>query len=221
MTSHNQKRPILLLLLLNANILCLLASIAIALTSYVKPVRWSWRLGTDEWHAVQCDMGRVTFFFTTISNHFRDVPQEIDRFAFAYLDTIPRSGNFGFGSKQGHSGSPITELSPLESQLRTDITTLIESTPQTDHFRAQLGQLLLIRGWTWMMFPIWLIILPLLLFPLLALRSGPILRWKRRRNNRCVHCGYSLNALESNRCPECGQIVSAPPQKIAPSEPRT
>jgi hypothetical protein len=214
MPTSRPKRSIFRLLLLNANVILLLAIIAIALTSFFRPVRFSWRLGPQEWHAVQCTTGRVVVYITTISNHFHEVPEEIDRFAFAYLDSMPRTGNFGFGKKKGHSGSSISEMGLLGGDLRTDITALIASAPNTEHFRAQLGRLFLVRGWTWVMFPIWIVMFPVLIVPLLALIAGPWRRWRRRRGNNCIHCGYSMQALPTNRCPECGHYAESTNEEL-------
>lgn len=54
-----------------------------------------------------------------------------------------------------------------------------------------------------------------LFYTLLALTTislfRHIQRTRRRRLNRCTHCGYALQAIRINTCPECGQ--SAPPSR--------
>ncbi|MBN8598705.1 MAG: hypothetical protein J0L78_13625 [Planctomycetes bacterium] len=35
-----------------------------------------------------------------------------------------------------------------------------------------------------------------------------LVRWRRARNGRCVHCGYSIAGLSSEKCPECGWEVA-------------
>lgn len=52
-------------------------------------------------------------------------------------------------------------------------------------------------------FPFWLIILPLLIWPALAVVTGS----RRRRRTaalQCFHCGYDMRATP-DRCPECGR----------------
>ncbi len=36
------------------------------------------------------------------------------------------------------------------------------------------------------------------------LGTPAFVRWRRRRRNLCLECGYSLAFLTENRCPECG-----------------
>jgi hypothetical protein len=53
--------------------------------------------------------------------------------------------------------------------------------------------------------PFWL---PFVLFaacPTLAFVRGPLRRYRRRRRNQCVACGYSLIGNLSGTCPECGK----------------
>ncbi|MGD8452548.1 MAG: hypothetical protein PVJ57_12075 [Phycisphaerae bacterium] len=53
--------------------------------------------------------------------------------------------------------------------------------------------------------PFWSLFAVLLFIPLLAFVSGPVRRWRWRRQGRCLHCGYNLTGLAELRCPECGQ----------------
>ena len=57
---------------------------------------------------------------------------------------------------------------------------------------------------SWLIFPFWLssgLLLTLMAIPVVR---GPLLRWHRLRNGRCLVCAYNLRGLRSNRCPECG-----------------
>ena len=40
-----------------------------------------------------------------------------------------------------------------------------------------------------------------------AFVRGPLRRWRRRRKDSCVRCGYDLQGNESGVCPECGTEV--------------
>jgi hypothetical protein len=44
-------------------------------------------------------------------------------------------------------------------------------------------------------------------YPTIAFIRGPVRRWRRRRRNECVHCGYVLKGLPEPKCPECGSEV--------------
>ena len=57
---------------------------------------------------------------------------------------------------------------------------------------------------SWLIFPFWLssgLLLTLMAIPIVR---GPLRRWHRVRNGRCIECGYDLRGLRSDRCPECG-----------------
>jgi len=43
-----------------------------------------------------------------------------------------------------------------------------------------------------------------LIYPAVAFARGPCLRFNRRRQGRCLKCGYSLIGNTSEHCPECG-----------------
>lgn len=38
-----------------------------------------------------------------------------------------------------------------------------------------------------------------------AFLRGPVRRWRRRRRNLCIHCGYNLTGNTTGRCSECGR----------------
>lgn len=50
---------------------------------------------------------------------------------------------------------------------------------------------------------------PLILgaYPAVAFARGPLRRYRRRRRNQCVTCGYSLVGNVSGACPECGRRI--------------
>jgi hypothetical protein len=52
-----------------------------------------------------------------------------------------------------------------------------------------------------------IVALPACVFMLSASYFRPFRRWRRRRKNQCVHCGYDLNGNVSGVCPECGTKV--------------
>jgi len=45
----------------------------------------------------------------------------------------------------------------------------------------------------------------LIAFPCHCLIQGPITRYRRCKNHRCIECGYDLTGNTSGTCPECGQ----------------
>ncbi|MHC4696715.1 MAG: hypothetical protein ACYTFA_08240 [Planctomycetota bacterium] len=53
-------------------------------------------------------------------------------------------------------------------------------------------------------FPFWAIVVPLSLYPCMALVRGPVRRRHRRLTGRCLTCGYGLTGNVSGICPECG-----------------
>lgn len=53
-------------------------------------------------------------------------------------------------------------------------------------------------------FPLWPLPFALAVYPALVLLRGPVSRYRRRRQGRCVRCGYNLTGNRSGVCPECG-----------------
>ncbi len=56
-------------------------------------------------------------------------------------------------------------------------------------------------------FPAWPMVLILSAYPVWAVVRGPMLRRRRRKTGRCIHCGYDLTGNESGACSECGEVV--------------
>ena len=44
-------------------------------------------------------------------------------------------------------------------------------------------------------------------YPTIALVSGPLRRWRRRKRGECVNCGYNLTGNVTGVCSECGQAT--------------
>lgn len=51
---------------------------------------------------------------------------------------------------------------------------------------------------------LWIVVLVLGFYPVVALCRGPVRRFRRRRRGLCVKCGYNLIGNTSGICPECG-----------------
>lgn len=71
----------------------------------------------------------------------------------------------------------------------------------TDSTGVKPGRLLRI------VFPLWLPMILLLIYPTIRLCLGPVRQGFRMRRGRCGRCGYDLRANTTNTCPECGQVV--------------
>jgi hypothetical protein len=63
------------------------------------------------------------------------------------------------------------------------------------------------RNWLNIRTHLWLPLVLLLIYPAIAFIRGPVRRWHRRRNNRCVACGYDLMGNVTGICPECATAV--------------
>ncbi len=55
--------------------------------------------------------------------------------------------------------------------------------------------------------PLWLPVVLLAAYPALAFARSPRRRWRRRREGRCLACGYDLTGNTSGVCPECGEAT--------------
>ena len=56
-------------------------------------------------------------------------------------------------------------------------------------------------------FPLWWLVVAGAAYPVLAFIRGPLRRYRRRRRNLCLHCGYNLTGNVSGVCPECGRAL--------------
>ena len=57
--------------------------------------------------------------------------------------------------------------------------------------------------------PFWALSVLLAIYPGIVLVRSPLRRRRRRRENRCLHCGYPLVGLPEPRCPECGRPAAS------------
>ena len=56
--------------------------------------------------------------------------------------------------------------------------------------------------------PIWLLFIGFAAYPMLWITTrGPLRRFRRRKRNRCLKCGYDLTGNASGICPECGTAI--------------
>jgi hypothetical protein len=52
--------------------------------------------------------------------------------------------------------------------------------------------------------PLWGPLVLFMIYPCMAMISGPYRRYRRRRGGLCIRCGYNLTGNVSGVCPECG-----------------
>lgn len=57
--------------------------------------------------------------------------------------------------------------------------------------------------------PIWFVLLATGGYPMWLLFHGPVRRWRRRRRNLCIHCGYNLTGNTTGKCSECGATLNS------------
>ena len=55
--------------------------------------------------------------------------------------------------------------------------------------------------------PLWIPIVLMSTYPVLAFIRGPVRRWRRRKKGLCIKCGYNLTGNVSGMCPECGEDI--------------
>ncbi len=65
--------------------------------------------------------------------------------------------------------------------------------------------------------PFWIPTVVFALYPCLAFLRGPVCRWRRRKRNFCVLCGYNLTGNTSGVCPECGASVATAARAPTPT----
>jgi hypothetical protein len=69
-----------------------------------------------------------------------------------------------------------------------------------------------LRNYVELSVPLWMLLAATLIYPSTVLVRGPLRRFRRRRAERCIQCGYRLRGLvEPVRCPECGLAVDDQP----------
>ncbi len=65
--------------------------------------------------------------------------------------------------------------------------------------------------------PLWMLLLLFATYPVVVTTRSRFVRWRRRRNGHCRHCGYDLTGDTTGRCPECGIAIEA---AVAPARRR-
>lgn len=53
--------------------------------------------------------------------------------------------------------------------------------------------------------PLWILVIVLLTYPVVAFVRGPLRIYRRSKCNQCLQCGYDLTGNTSGVCPECGE----------------
>ena len=111
------------------------------------------------------------------------------------LDVSVKDGLVGFHllNMPGKSNLKSKFRTPLSYDPLPSGRTLYVSSVSTGMYRN-----------SWLIFPFWLSSSLLMTLMAIPIVRGPIRRWHRERNGRCIECGYDLRGLRSNRCPECG-----------------
>jgi hypothetical protein len=64
--------------------------------------------------------------------------------------------------------------------------------------------------------PFWFLLALSAIQPTYIVTRGPLRRWRRRRQGRCLACGYNLTGNVSGICSECGTLI-APGGPATPS----
>jgi len=72
---------------------------------------------------------------------------------------------------------------------------------------------------TTVVFPIWVILLLLWVYPAFMFARGPLRRHRRRRRGLCAQCGYNLTGNTSGICPECGTPIPKEMQEKLTTDP--
>lgn len=66
--------------------------------------------------------------------------------------------------------------------------------------------------------PVWVLLLAFAAYPAFAFLRGPVRRWRRRRRNFCIHCGYNLTGNTTDICSECGKETTKKECRMKNSE---
>jgi hypothetical protein len=60
---------------------------------------------------------------------------------------------------------------------------------------------------TYILCPLWALVIVLPIQPTIAFVRGPYRRYRRRKKGLCLTCGYNLTGNVSGVCPECGEQI--------------